>query len=577
MVAFQGPQGTVIPASLVVATVAMCMTRNHCSRHASVGPSPSRRARAARPRHQHNRPAAVAPAHTGRSRPGRRAGRHGATGGGRCGRSGSRDSDGTRTTGSLDWASRHSRGSPTTTPPPIPSPRRCWRPEPRKPTRSPRGPVSRPRSHSRNSGDSAKPIHCSRWRPRKEPPRETAAPKVPRSRASRSFAAARRASTPGSHCSIARHACFRLMTRPTARSRWLTARSSCSPVELPAPARSPTRRFGSRSAAVPHASKEWRTTFSDASSFAFAAPIPPRCCSDVQSSACVPPAISPDTQGHCSGAGTCSDPAASCGAAERDLRAGLAVGRIAGQVVLGWTEMNLGQVAMSLNDWPEARRHLAASRALLDSAHDRWGVRRRRRSSRRPCGGPCATGPARIPCSATPSDSSHSREIHRRSSTRACSDFGTRSRGATGRAPPRCWRCRVTPRCAGVRRAYVDLDYYDALLALGTGRPNDARRALDRSQRESARSGEGPTYLQLARAAEAEAQLGRLDTAEAKLRQAMSMFERYRATRETREQRLAALVGRRRRWRCRCRHRDGGRGAGARRADIGGVRFRGAH
>src|SRR5688500_9962963 len=48
------------------------------------------------------------------------------------------------------------------------------------------------------------------------------------------------------------------------------------------------------------------------------------------------------------------------GAAERDLRAGLAVGKIAGQVVLGWTEMNLGQVAMSLDDWREAPRPLAS-------------------------------------------------------------------------------------------------------------------------------------------------------------------------------------------------------------------------
>jgi CHAT domain-containing protein len=89
---------------------------------------------------------------------------------------------------------------------------------------------------------------------------------------------------------------------------------------------------------------------------------------------------------------------------------------------------------------------------------------------------------------------------------------------------------------------YVDLDDYEALLALGTGRPNDARRALDRSQRESARTGVGPTYLQLARAAEAEALLGRLDSAEAKLGTAMSTFERYRASRTTREQRLAALA-----------------------------------
>ncbi|HEX6052687.1 MAG TPA: hypothetical protein VFZ21_25655, partial [Gemmatimonadaceae bacterium] len=61
------------------------------------------------------------------------------------------------------------------------------------------------------------------------------------------------------------------------------------------------------------------------------------------------------------------------GAAERDLRAGLSVGPIAGLLVSGWTRTNLGQVEMALNNWIEARRHLAASRALFDSAHDRWG------------------------------------------------------------------------------------------------------------------------------------------------------------------------------------------------------------
>ena len=227
-------------------------------------------------------------------------------------------------------------------------------------------------------------------------------------------------------------------------------------------------------------------------------------------------------------------------AAERDLRAGLAVGRIAGQVVLGWTEMNLGQVAMSLNDWPEARRHLASSRALLDSARDRWG-------------GAAATQlEASVRWAVRDWSGADSllrdaeRQLAQSGNTSQILDTRVqRLRYALARRDwPRATEMLALARDTTMRgrsAAYVDLDYYDALLALGTGRPNDARRALDRSQRESARSGEGPTFLQLARAAEAEAQLGRLDTAEVKLRQAMSMFERYRATRETREQRLAAL------------------------------------
>jgi CHAT domain-containing protein/tetratricopeptide (TPR) repeat protein len=227
-------------------------------------------------------------------------------------------------------------------------------------------------------------------------------------------------------------------------------------------------------------------------------------------------------------------------AAERDLRAGLAVGRIAGQLILGWTEMNLGQVEMALNDWGEARRHLAASRALLDSAHDRWGTATATQSEA------AVRWAVRDWAGADSLLRDAERELAQSGNTSQILDTRVqRLRYALARRDwPRATEMLALSRDSTIRgrsAAYVDLDYYDALLSLGTGRPNDARRALDRSQRESARTGEGPTYLQLARGAEVEATLGRLDTAEAKLRRAMSMFERYRATRETRAQRLAAL------------------------------------
>ena len=229
------------------------------------------------------------------------------------------------------------------------------------------------------------------------------------------------------------------------------------------------------------------------------------------------------------------------GLAERDLRAAVAVGRIAGQIVLGWTEMNLGQVAMALNDWPEARRHLATSRAILDSARDRWGVANATQLEA------SVRWAVRDWAGADSLLRDAERQLMQSGNTSQVLDTRVqRLRFAIARRDwPRATELLALARDTTMRgraAAYVDLDYYEALLALGTGRPTDARRALDRSQRASASSGERPTYLQLARGAEVEATLGRLDTAEAKLRAAMSVFERYRSTRETREQRLAALT-----------------------------------
>jgi CHAT domain-containing protein len=228
------------------------------------------------------------------------------------------------------------------------------------------------------------------------------------------------------------------------------------------------------------------------------------------------------------------------GAAERDLRAGLAVGPIAGLVVLGWTEMNLGQVAMALNDWAEARRHLAASRALLDSARDRWGEATATQLEA------SVRWAVRDWAGADSLLRDAERQLTQSGNTSQVLDTRVqRLRYALAR---RDWS-RATEMLAlardstmrGRSAAWIDLDYYEALLALGTDRPNEARRALDRSQREGARGGEGATYRQLARAAEVEARLGRLDDAEAKLRSALAMFERYRVSQSTREQRLAAL------------------------------------
>ena len=228
------------------------------------------------------------------------------------------------------------------------------------------------------------------------------------------------------------------------------------------------------------------------------------------------------------------------GAAERDLRTGLSVGPIAGLLVLGWTRLNLGQIEMMLNDWTEARRHLAASRALLDSAHDRWGeaTATRFEASVRWAVRDWAGADSLLRAAET--------ELAQSGNTSGILDVRVqRLQYAIAR---RDW-ARATETLAlardstmrGRSSAWIDLDYYEALLALGTGRPNDARRALDRSQREAASSGEAPSYRQLARAAEAEALLGRLDAAEANLRAAMATFERFRAAQSTREQRLAAL------------------------------------
>ena len=60
-----------------------------------------------------------------------------------------------------------------------------------------------------------------------------------------------------------------------------------------------------------HASKGSPTTSSDASSCAFGAPIPPRCCSGAPSSASEPPVIWLGTPALCNGAATCCDRAGS--------------------------------------------------------------------------------------------------------------------------------------------------------------------------------------------------------------------------------------------------------------------------
>lgn len=228
------------------------------------------------------------------------------------------------------------------------------------------------------------------------------------------------------------------------------------------------------------------------------------------------------------------------GAAERDLRAALTVGSIAGPVVLGWTELNLGQVEMALNDWTEARRHLAASRVMLDSARDRWGEATAMQME--------ASVRWAVRDGAGADSLLRGAETILTQSGNTSQVLDARVQRLRYALARRDWT-RATELLALAREPamreragrWIDLDYYDAMLALGTGRPNDARRALDRSEREGARSGEETSYRRLARTAEAEALLGRLDDAEAKLNAALDLIERYRASQATREQRLAAL------------------------------------
>jgi tetratricopeptide (TPR) repeat protein len=211
------------------------------------------------------------------------------------------------------------------------------------------------------------------------------------------------------------------------------------------------------------------------------------------------------------------------GAAERDLRAGLAVGKVAGLLTLGWTEVNLGQVAMSLNDWPEARRHLAASRALFDSTGDRGTASAMQAESA--SGGPCVLGRAdsllreRAPARAIRQHVGGPR--HARPAAAVC------TRRRDGRVTETLALARDTTMRGAPARTSTSAT--TSLLALGTGRlTTPARRSTSRSAKRAFERTDVPAAH---RRAEAEAQLGRLDSAEATLRSAMTRFERYRATR----------------------------------------------
>ena len=95
---------------------------------------------------------------------------------------------------------------------------------------------------------------------------------------------------------------------------------------------------------------------------------------------------------------------------------------------------------------------------------------------------------------------------------------------------PRCSRSSRDSTMRGRSAAYIDLDYYDALLALGTGRPNNARRALDRSQREGARTRRRPDAISSSRAAPKRKRCSGVSIRRRRsCGTAMSMFERYRA------------------------------------------------
>jgi CHAT domain-containing protein len=82
-----------------------------------------------------------------------------------------------------------------------------------------------------------------------------------------------------------------------------------------------------------------------------------------------------------------------------------------------------------------------------------------------------------------------------------------------------------------------DVDYFEALLALGQGKADDAIRILGRS----ASNEQGQNYLRHARLAEAHGRLGRPDSAAWWARHALQGLEEWRSSQRTRDARLAAF------------------------------------
>jgi CHAT domain-containing protein/tetratricopeptide (TPR) repeat protein len=229
------------------------------------------------------------------------------------------------------------------------------------------------------------------------------------------------------------------------------------------------------------------------------------------------------------------------GDALHDLETARAVGDTAGPLVLGWTYLDLGQLALRLADYTTAVRHLAKGRELLLQVGDQWGVASTLREE--------ATG--RMMIGEWAMADSLLAEAQGR-----LTNVGITSEAAVLRVDrlvyaiggenwPLAERMLAEAKKPEQRKLLAEpmnVEYYEGMLALRRGRTADAVVAFRRARANSGTSKVDVAYRPIARAAEAFARLGQLDSAEVLLRKAMDDLETWRRTMNDRGSRLAALM-----------------------------------
>jgi tetratricopeptide (TPR) repeat protein len=224
------------------------------------------------------------------------------------------------------------------------------------------------------------------------------------------------------------------------------------------------------------------------------------------------------------------------GAARRDLERVLEIGDAAGALTLGWVQLNLGEIALSLADWRGANEYFTRARSRMAEVGDQWGLASAARSD-------AAARRATRDWGAADSLLDAAERLLVQSGNRSEIQVMRleRLRNALARREWDTARRMLTlvRDTAATRTAFgvFDVDYFEALLALGQGNAQEAIRVLGRSTS----SEQGQAYLRRARLAEAHARLGHADSAASLARNALQGLEDWRSSQRTRETRLAAF------------------------------------
>jgi CHAT domain-containing protein/tetratricopeptide (TPR) repeat protein len=223
------------------------------------------------------------------------------------------------------------------------------------------------------------------------------------------------------------------------------------------------------------------------------------------------------------------------GAARRDLERALSLGEVAGSLTIGWVELNLGEIALMLADWHGANEHFGRARTRMAEVGDQWGLASAARSD-------ASARRATRDWGAADSLLDDAERLLVRSGNRSEMQSLRIEKLRTAMAR-RDWNAarrllQIARDSASSRTTLgrLDVDYFEALIALGQGGAEEAIRVLGR---ESVTGGQG--YLRQARLAEAYARLGRADSAGFWARSSLEGLEHWRAAQHTRETRLAAF------------------------------------